>query len=85
MGQLSFADIELGLSRKPSRISLRLDKINTIVDRGTIYGLVKDTDYTNTDIGGRPPLALLSKTKMLFLQHLHNLSGPELEDQVNDR
>ena len=22
---------------------------------------------------------------MLFLQHLHNLSDPELEDQVNDR
>ena len=85
MSQLSFADIELGLSRKPSRISLRLDKINTIVDWGTIYDLVKDIDYTNTDIGGRPPLALLSKTKMLFLQHLHNLSDPELEDQVNDR
>ena len=31
MGQLSFADIELGLSRKPSRISLRLDKINTLL------------------------------------------------------
>ena len=45
MSQLSFADIELGLSRKPSRISLRLDKINTIVDWGTIYGLVKDIDY----------------------------------------
>ena len=85
MGQLSFADIELGLSRKPSRISLGLDKINTIVDWDTIYDLVKDIDYTNPDIGGRPPLSLLSKIKMLFLQHLHNLSDPELEDQVNDR
>ena len=83
--KLSFAVIELGSSRKPSRISLRLDKINTIVDWDTIYDLVKDIDYTNTDIGGRPPLALLSKTKMLFLQHLHNLSDPGLEDQVNDR
>ena len=85
MSQLSFADIELGLSRKPSRISLGLDKINTIVDWDTIYDLVKDIDYTNPDIGGRPPLSLLSKIKMLFLQHLHNLSDPELEDQVNDR
>ena len=51
MSQLSFADIELGLSRKPSRISLRLDKINTIVDWDTIYDLVKDIDYTNLDIG----------------------------------
>ena len=85
MNQLIFADIELGVSRKPSRISLRLDKINTIVDWDKIYDLVKDIDYTNKDIGGRPPLALLSKIKMLFLQHLHNLSDPELEDQVNDR
>ena len=85
MNQISFSDIEFGLSRKPSRISLRLDKINRIVDWDKIHDLVKDIDYTNKDIGGRPPLALLSKIKMLFLQHLHNLSDSELEDQVNDR
>ena len=85
MSQISFADIELGLSRKRSRISLPLDKINTIVDWDTIYDLVKDIDYTNTDIGGRPSLALLWEIKILFLQHLHNLSDPALEDQVNDR
>lgn len=37
MSQLSFADIELGLICKPSRISLRLVKINTIVDWDKIY------------------------------------------------
>lgn len=85
MSQLSFSDIELGSSRKPSRISLRLDKINSIVDWDKVYDLVKEIDYTNSNIGGRPPKDLLSKIKMLFLQHLHNLSDPELEDQVNDR
>ena len=85
MSQLSFSDIELSSSRKPSRISLRLDKINTIVDWGKVYDLVNEIDYTSSDIGGRPPKDLLSKIKMLFLQHLHNLSDPELEDQVNDR
>ena len=57
MSQLSFVDIELELSGKPSRIGLPLDKINTIFDRDTIYDLIKYIDYTNTDIGGRPPLA----------------------------
>lgn len=85
MSQLSFASIELGSSRKPSRISLRLDKIDRIVDWDQVYSLVKEIDYTNKVIGGRPPKAILSKIKMLFLQHLHNLSDPELEDQVNDR
>ena len=85
MSQLSFADVELGSSRKPSRISLRLDKIDRIVDWDKVYSLVKEIDYTNKIIGGRPPKAILSKIKMLFLQHLHNLSDPELEDQVNDR
>ena len=85
MSQLSFADIELGSSRKPSRISIRLEKINTIVSWDMVYDLVKEIDHTNEDIGGRPPKVLLSKIKMLFLQHLSNLSDPELEDQVNDR
>ena len=85
MNQLSFASIELGSSRKPSRMSLRLDKIDRIVDWGKVYSLVKEIDYTNKVIGGRPPSDILSKIKMLFLQHIHNLSDPELEDQVNDR
>jgi len=85
MSQLSFADVELGSSRKPSRISLRLDKVDRIVDWDKVYSLVKEIDYTNKVIGGRPPKAILLKIKMLFLQHLHNLSDPELEDQVNDR
>ena len=63
MSQLSFVDIELELSGKPSRIGLPQDKINTIVDWDTIYDLVNDIDYTNTDIGGRPPPSFTIKNQ----------------------
>ena len=84
MGQLSFADIELGGSRKKSRISVKLDKIDKIVDWDRVLALVKSVDRTGKQ-GGAPHRDLLCKVKMLFLQHLYNLSDPELEDQVNDR
>ncbi len=85
MRQLSFSDIELRQSRKPSRVSMKLDKINTIVDWDKVLDLVKVVDKTNSMVGGAPHRNLLTKVKMLFLQHLYNLSDPELEDQVNDR
>ena len=85
MRQLSFSDIELSQSRKPSRISKKLEKINTIVEWDQILKLVKVVDKTNSIVGGVPHYNLLTKVKMLFLQHLYNLSDPELEDQVNDR
>ena len=85
MSQLSFADIELKSSRKASRVSENLEKINNLVDWEQIHELVKPTNYTSAKLGGRPPKDILSKIKMLFLQHLYNLSDPELEDQVNDR
>lgn len=85
MRQLSFSDIELGQSRKPSRVSIKLEKINSIVDWDLVLGLVEVVDKTNAIVGGAPHRNLLTKVKMLFLQHLYNLSDPELEDQVNDR
>ena len=84
MSQLSFADIELGKSRKPSRVSQKLDKINEIVDWSLVLQLVQVVDRTSKKIGGAPHRNILTKVKMLFLQHLYNLSDPELEDQVND-
>ena len=42
-------------------------------ERNAIGVYTVEIDYTNSDIGGRPPKDLLSKIKMLFLQHLHNL------------
>jgi len=85
MRQLSFSDIELSQSRKPSRVSTKLEKVNVIVDWGQVLELVQVVDKTNSIIGGAPHRNLLTKVKMLFLQHLYNLSDPELEDQVNDR
>lgn len=85
MSQLSFCDIELNQSRKPSRISKKLDKINAVVDWNKVLGIVKCVDKTDKVTGGAPHRNLLVKVKMVFLQHLYNLSDPELEDQVNDR
>jgi len=85
MKQLSFSDIELGQSRKASRVSIKLDKIDKLVDWEAVYDLVKVVDKTSKTVGGAPHRDLLMKVKMLFLQHLYNLSDPELEDQVNDR
>lgn len=85
MRQLSFSDIELGQSRKPSRVSIKLEKINTLVDWDKVLDLIQVVDKTNAIVGGAPHRNLLTKVKMLFLQHLYNLSDPELEDQVNDR
>ena len=85
MRQLSFSDIELSQSRKASWVSSKLEKMNTIVDWSAVLDLVKVVDKTNAIVGGAPHRNLLTKVKMLFLQHLYNLSDPELEDQVNDR
>jgi len=85
MSQRSFSDIELEQSRKPSRISIKLEKIERLVDWEAVFELVKVLDKTSRITGGAPHRDLLVKVKMLFLQHLYNLSDPELEDQVNDR
>ena len=85
MRQLIFGDIELGQSRKPSRVSQKLEKINEIVDWDAVLTIVQAVDKTSKVTGGAPHRNLLTKVKMVFLQHLYNLSDPELEDQVNDR
>jgi len=83
--QLTFADMELSQSRKASRVSIKLDKINSIVAWEKVLELVRVVDRTDKLKGGCPHKDLLVKIKMLFLQTLYNLSDPELEDQVNDR
>jgi transposase, IS5 family len=85
MGQLTFADIAIKDKRKRSRISIKLEKINKIVNWDDILSIVRVVDRTDKRIGGAPHKDLLVKVKMLFLQYLYNLSDPELEDQVNDR
>jgi len=85
MSQLTFADMIVSDKRKPSRISIKLERINNIVNWDDMLELVQVVDYTDKKQGGSPPKDLLVKIKMLFLQYLYNLSDPELEDQVNDR
>jgi IS5 family transposase len=85
MRQLSFAEIEIESTRKPSRVLIKLEKIDKLVKWDSLLELVKVVDKTDKKSGGAPHKDLLVKLKMLFLQHLYNLSDPELEDQVNDR
>lgn len=85
MKQLSFSDLELSLNRsKKTRSEIQLDKINRIVDWGKVEVLLSSTDRTGRQ-GGRKPISVLIKAKMLFVQYLYNLSDPELEDQLYDR
>ena len=83
--QLNFADLEITHTCKASRVSIKLDKIDALVDWDKVLKLVKVVDRTDRITGGCPHKDLLVKVKMLFLQGLYNLSDPELEDQVNDR
>jgi len=85
MHQLSFADMAISDKRKPSRISIKLEKINRLINWENILKIVQVVDRTDKFQGGAPHKDLLVKVKMLFLQYLYNLSDPELEDQVNDR
>ena len=85
MKQLSFSDLELRLNRsKKTRSELQLDKVNKIVNWGKVEMLLAETDNTGKQ-GGRKPISVLIKAKMLFVQYLYNLSDPELEDQLYDR
>lgn len=85
MKQLSFADVQLAQTRKVSRVSKNLAKIDNLIDWQAVLELIQVVDKSQTSAGGAPHRDLLIKIKMLFLQHLYNLSDPELEDQVNDR
>jgi len=78
MSQLTFADIAIADKRKPSRISIKLEKINKIVNWEDILKIVRVVDRTDKLKGGAPHKDLLVKVKMIFLQYLYNLSDPEL-------
>ena len=85
MKQLSFSDLELSITRsKKTRSEIQLEKINRIVDWSKVERLLSKTDKTGAR-GGRKPIPVLIKAKMLFVQYLYNLSDPELEDQLYDR
>ena len=85
MKQLSFSDMELSINRsKKTRSEIQLNKTNQIVNWQDIARLLSQTDKTGKQ-GGRKPISVLVKAKMLFVQYLYNLSDPQLEDQLYDR
>jgi IS5 family transposase len=83
--QLTFMDAQFSARHKRSRTSKMLDRIKEFVDWQTIEQKVSVIDKTGTERGGRPPIPIDWKVKMLFVQHLYNLSDPELEEQMIDR
>ena len=83
--QLTFMDSQFSARRKRSRSSTMLASIKQFVDWQAIEAAVAIVDKTGTERGGRPPIPIDWKVKMLFVQHLYNLSDPELEDQMIDR
>ncbi len=85
MKQLTFSDLELRKTRsRKTRSERQLEKINRIVDWQQVEQLLSKTDKTGKQ-GGRRPIPVVVKAKMLFVQYLYNLSDPELEDQLHDR
>lgn len=83
--QLSLTDQSFAKRKKISRTSLTLSQIDGLVDWKRLENKLSVIDKTRTKKGGRPPLPLKWKIKMLFIQYLYNLSDPELEDQLIDR
>lgn len=71
--------------KKVSRAVETLSQIGKLVDWGALVEIVKPLDRTRGGRGGRPPIPFEIKLKMLFLQHVFNLSDEELEDQLIDR
>jgi len=82
--QLSFADQIVSSTRKVTRSETKLFQLQEAIDWRPLLDLVR-TFWPKGKQGGRPPKDLSVKLRMLFVQHLYNLSDPELEDQLNDR
>ena len=80
-------DAVLGFSgrRKVSKAVGTLSEIDVQVDWRDLAEIVSVLDKTQTGKGGRPPIGFEIKLKMMFLQHIFNLSDEELEDQLIDR
>ena len=67
--QLSFSDYEPSLRKnKEIRSRRQLEKINRVIDWKEVGPLIKEADYSGKQ-GGRKPIDLLKKVKMLFVQY----------------
>jgi IS5 family transposase len=85
MWQMSLGDYQVNQNRLKTRTEKKLEEIDRIVKWDKIVELFSVIDRTDKQIGGRPRKELLMMAKVLFIQHLYNLSDPEMEDQLNDR
>lgn len=85
MYQMSLGDYQVNQNRRKTRTELKLAEIDKIVNWVKLVQLFSVIDKTDKYIGGRPRTEILMMTKALFVQHLYDLSDPELEEQLNDR
>jgi hypothetical protein len=79
--QLGFAVGLLSARRKSSKQAQQLQQINAIVDWEPLVKAVQVMDKISKKTGGRPRKNPLWMIKAVFLQHLFNMSDPQLEDQ----
>ncbi len=79
---MTFSDVLLfsNPNRKRSKTYYKLKTIEQHIDFKALEKFVSCLYKSNSSTGGRPPISLETKLKMLFLQYLYNLSDEDLED-----
>jgi IS5 family transposase len=82
--QLSILDQWATQSGQVSRSTERLSEIADWIDWAPLYGVGRRIDKTGPQ-GGQPRKPVRWMIRGLFLQHLYQLSDPQLEDQLIDR
>lgn len=82
--QLSILDQWAAQSGQISRSTERLAKIDQWIDWDPLYEIGRRIDKTGSQ-GGQPRKPVRWMIRGLFLQHLYQLSDPQLEDQLIDR
>ena len=82
--QLSILDQWASKSGQVSRSTERLQEIAEWIDWAPLYEIGRRIDKTGPQ-GGQPRKPVRWMIRGLFLQHLYQLSDPQLEDQLIDR
>lgn len=82
--QLSILDQWATQSGQISRSTERLAEIDEWIDWAPLYEIGRKIDKTGP-AGGQPRKPVRWMIRGLFLQHLYQLSDPQLEDQLIDR
>lgn len=82
--QLSILDQWASQSGQVSRSTERLSEIEEWIDWAPLYEIGRRIDKTGPQ-GGQPRKPVRWMIRGLFLQHLYQLSDPQLEDQLIDR